>query len=584
MAVAAIRASRATDNTVSTAGSHLLALVARTANDDHMRIALQYCAFFPLAALSFAQEEQPRALQVRTEGATAGYTLFAPLQSGSTFLVDLDGEVVHEWKTEFGPGNAVYLLPNANLLRCVRVEDNAPFRGGGIGGRLQELAPDGSVVWDYSLATEGYHHHHDVEPLPNGNVLAIVWERLCPERAAELGRDPLWVEGDGWWVDAVLEIEPVRPDGGKIVWRWSSADHLIQDFSEEAAGFGEVPLHPERIDVNADHRDRPPETLAQKKAREEMERKMRALGYVGGDDDDEDKDARPQGGRGGSDWMHTNSIDYHEGLDLIVLSVRSLDEIWVIDHSTSTEEAAGTTGGDFSHGGDLLYRWGNPRTYGIQSAQQLFGQHDATWVEGPNGAPRIMVFNNGSGRPGDVSFSSVIELELPFDPESGFERVSGQAFAPAGPAWVYTAPEKSDFFSSFISGAQRLASGNTLIASGSKGRVFEVTREGEIVWEYVNPHGGDLPIERGGRGRRGGPGDRGPDGRGPDRRGPDDRGPDDRGRPDDRGPAGDRRPPGPPGARRGGGGPGGMAKGAMFRATRLAPDHPGVKGLLAEER
>ena len=456
-----------------------------------MRIALQSCVLLALAAVTFAQEEAPPALRVRTEEATPGYTLFAPLQSGSTFLVDLDGEVVHEWKTELGPGNAVYLLPSGNLLRCVRVEDNAPFRGGGIGGRLQELTPDGGVVWDYSLATEGYHHHHDVEPLPNGNVLAIVWERLSEERAIELGRDPAQIGEDGWWVDAVLEIEPVRPDGGKIVWRWSTADHLVQDLSEEAADFDEVPLRPERIDANADHRDRPPETVAQQRAREEMERKMRALGYVGGEDEDEEGES-PQGGRGGSDWLHTNSIDYHAGLDLIVLSVRSLGEVWVIDHSTTTEEAAGSEGGDFGRGGDLLYRWGNPRNYGMQSARQLFGQHDATWVEGEQGAPGILIFNNGSGRPGDVSYSSVIELALPFDAESGFERVGGRAFAPEAPAWEYTAPEKADFYSSFISGAQRLASGNTLIAEGASGRLFEVTRAGEIVWEYVSPHGGDL--------------------------------------------------------------------------------------------
>ena len=215
-------------------------------------------AILILAAASPTQEKELPALRVRTDGATPGYTLFAPLQSGSTFLIDLDGSVTHEWKTELSPGNAVYLLPSGNLLRCVRVEDNPPFRGGGIGGRLQELEADGSVVWDYSLATDVFHHHHDIEPLPNGNILAIVWERLSTSEAVKLGRDPEHIPENGWWVDAVLEIEPVRPDGGKIVWRWSSADHLIQDFSEEAGGYGEIPLHPERIDANVDHRDRPP--------------------------------------------------------------------------------------------------------------------------------------------------------------------------------------------------------------------------------------------------------------------------------------------------------------------------------------
>ncbi len=527
-------------------------------------------AILILAAASPTQEKELPALRVRTDGATPGYTLFAPLQSGSTFLIDLDGSVTHEWKTELSPGNAVYLLPSGNLLRCVRVEDNPPFRGGGIGGRLQELEADGSVVWDYSLATDVFHHHHDIEPLPNGNILAIVWERLSTSEAVKLGRDPEHIPENGWWVDAVLEIEPVRPDGGKIVWRWSSADHLIQDFSEEAGGYGEIPLHPERIDANVDHRDRPPETAAQRRAREEMERKMRALGYVGGDDDD-DKVERPQGGRGGSDWMHTNSIDYHSGLDLIVLSVRSMNEVWVIDHSTSTEEAAGSSGGALGHGGDLVYRWGNSRNYGMQAPRQLFGQHDATWVAGQGGVVSLQMFNNGAGRPGEVSFSSVIEIELPFDEKTGFQRTEGEAYAPEAPAWIYTAPTKANFFSSFISGAQRLPSGNTLIASGSKGRLFEVTREGEIVWEFLNPHGGDRRIKRGGP---------------PDRRdGPEDRDPGER-RTDDREPRGGRPgdggPPAPQGRRRGGGGPSRMAVGAMFRAIRISPEDPGIKALLGE--
>jgi hypothetical protein len=556
-----------------------------------MKTTLRADALLVLVALLQAQEGERTGSSLRTEQATPGYTLFAPLQSGSTFLIDLAGDVVHEWKTELNPGNAVYLLPSGNLLRCVRVEDNAPFRGGGIGGRLQELTPDGGVVWDYSLAHETYHHHHDVEPLPNGNVLAIVWEALTPARALELGRDPERVSSAGWWVDAVLEIEPVRPDGGKIVWRWSSADHLIQDLSEEYEGFGEVSQHPERIDVNADHREQPPESAAQRKQRAEMEAKMRALGYVGGDGEEgEDEEGavstlRSQGGGGGSDWLHTNSIDYDPEHDLIALSVRTLGEVWVIDHSTTSAQAASDRGGRFGRGGGLLYRWGNPRNYGRggDGDRQLFGQHDATFVDGAGDTPNLLVFNNGSGRPGDTNWSSVVEIALPFDPETGFHREEKSAFGPAAPVWTYSAPNKTDFYSSFISGAQRLAGGNTLIVSGAQGRLFEVTPSGEIVWEYLNPHGGDLRSGGSGGPKRRGPPPGGPGGgEGPRRtpRGGDGPagGPPRDGPPPERGP-GDGPPEG-----RGAGGHRDMAPGAMFRALRLSPDDPGIRALLGAGR
>ena len=82
--------------------------------------------------------------------------------------------------------------------------------------------------------------------------------------------------------------------------------------------------------------------------------------------------------------MHTNSIDYNEEFDQILISVRYFNEIWVIDHSTTTEEAAGHTGGNSGKGGDLLYRWGNPKNIGREPRviNSSLGQHDASWIEG----------------------------------------------------------------------------------------------------------------------------------------------------------------------------------------------------------
>ena len=83
---------------------------------------------------------------------------------------------------------------------------------------------------------------------------------------------------------------------------------------------------------------------------------------------------------------------------------------------------------------------------------------------------------------------------LPADSQGRYVRQGTKAFGPVGPVWSYTAPKKSDFFSSFISGAQRLSNGNTLICSGANGTIFEVTPEKEIVWKYVNPVNVNAPI------------------------------------------------------------------------------------------
>src|SRR5204863_10068517 len=62
------------------------------------------------------------------------------------------------------------------------------------------------------------------------------------------------------------------------------------------------------------------------------------------------------------------------------------------------------------------------------------------------------------------------------------------------PLWSYSAPNKPDFYSVLLSGAQRLPNGNTLLCSGSNGTLVEVTPEKEVVWKYINPtRGGFVP-------------------------------------------------------------------------------------------
>ena len=184
-----------------------------------------------------------------------------------------------------------------------------------------------------------------------------------------------------------------------------------------------------------------------------------------------------------------NAVAYNADLDQVALSSPNFSEIWIIDHSTTTAEARGHTGGRWGKGGDILYRWGNPRAYrgGTADDRRLFFQHNIQWI--PRGCPgegHLLVFNNGGGRK-PQEYSSVDEIVPPIDKDGNYIRMGGGHFGPAEPLWSYTAPDKKDFFSWFISGAQRLPSGNTLINAGAYGLVFEVTPEGETVWKFANP-------------------------------------------------------------------------------------------------
>jgi len=433
--------------------------------------------------------DDERGLKLNRDGACQGYTLIAPLRSRTVRLIDMEGETVHTWEVESPPGGGVYLLDNGHLLYCGRVDDNPRFRGGGIGGRLEEYDWEGRLVWSYQLANEYQTQHHDMEVLPNGNILFICWEYLAPEDALAAGRDPHALHGEGLWTGAVLEVRKTGSEGGEIVWEWHSWDHLVQDRDPDLDWYGLIAEHPGRIDINADHRDDPPLTRERLEELRRIELEMRALGYMG-EEEEEDEDEPHEAER---DWLHTNAVDYHAGYDLIALSTPHMNEIWIIDHSTTTEEAADEDGGRWGQGGNILWRWGNPKNYSAGGVRdrRLFYQHDPRFIEGPGGALHLTLFNNGGGRPNKESYSSVEELALPFDPESGFQREAGKAFGPEEPVWIYS--DGDNFFSSFISGAERLPNGNTLICSGAPGRVFEVTPEGEIVWEYWNPHGGDAP-------------------------------------------------------------------------------------------
>jgi hypothetical protein len=363
-----------------------------------------------------------------------------------TYLITSNGTVDHMWESDYLPGISVRWLGNDRILRSIRLGAGPGI--GGWGGGVQIQQADGTVTWDYRYNTNGHLSHHDIYALPNGNVLMIAWETKTQAEAIAAGRNPATVTSQGMMPDHIIEVKPTGPTAGDIVWEWHVWDHLIQDYDALKDNYGNVSQHPELVDVN-----------------------LVPNLWMG-------------------DWMHTNSIDYDPALDQLLISIPNFDEIWIIDHSTTTQEAAGHTGGRYGHGGDLLYRWGNPSRYraGTSADTKLFYQHGVSWIPaGLPGAGDILIFNNGDDRP-EGQYSSIDEITPPIDDNGSYHRDPGSAFGPVMQTWVYTADPPESLYADHLSDAQRLANGDTLICNGDTGVFFEVTPTGSTVWLYTSQY------------------------------------------------------------------------------------------------
>ncbi|MEO0107776.1 MAG: aryl-sulfate sulfotransferase [candidate division WOR-3 bacterium] len=383
-----------------------------------------------------------------TPDTSSGYTLFNPLTGTETYLIDNKGRLVHKWTSEYGTMGSAYLLENGNLLR--NVDLSPPVFG--MGGRYEILDWNSNVVWSYDYATSTVCCHHDGIMLPNGHVLLLAWEYKNRTQCIAAGRNPQRLVAGSMWPEHLIEIDTATKS---IVWEWHLWDHLVQDFDSTKANYGVVRDHPELVDIN--------------------------YGTAG-------------------DWIHANSLDYHEEFDQIMISAHNFNEIWVIDHSTTTQEARGHTGGRYGRGGDLLYRWGNPMAYraGDSSKQVFFTTHTARWIRnGLPGAGNIIVFNNGYRRPSG-NYSTVDEFTPPCDSLGFYEwPAPGTPFGPEQLTWSYGGSPREDFYAWNVSGEQRMPNGNTLICAGSPGIFFEVTRDSQIVWMYINPVANGVALNQG---------------------------------------------------------------------------------------
>jgi hypothetical protein len=391
-----------------------------------------------------------------------GYNLFYPHNQPHVFLIDNCGEIVNTWVDEplIRPGNSVYLQANGDLIKCSRyntVTDDVIWAGGG--GEFIEIRDwDNNLKWKFTLNDSLQRIHHDIAVLPNGNILALAWDRKLKSEAIAAGRDSAMINKGEIWPEAILEIQP-QGDSFLIVWEWHVWDHLVQDFDSSKANYGVISENPELININWGSNE------------------------------------------GTSSWMHANAIDYHPVLDQILISIPTFNEIWIIDHSTTTEEASGHSGGMSDRGGDLMFRWGNPAVYdrGGTEDQKLFFQHNAHWIDEHLDLShpyfgKIAIYNNRVG-PDSSTVNIIDPLFVDYAWMYGMD-LNG-TFLPSDYFWSYSHPDKAMMFSGGLSSIQFLNNGNWLINTALLGYAFEVALSGQIVWEYKVPLRGGNPVAQG---------------------------------------------------------------------------------------
>ena len=408
-----------------------------------------------------------------------GYTLYAPSggaggNSGTTYLKDASGNDIHTWSHDCGPASMPYLIPGEesglenSLLYYPCKSSNPSMDTGGTGGQIKIYNWDGDLLWDYEVSgtvdgttsSNSMQHHHDIQPLPNGNILIIAWERLHSSEWESLGVNGVDNSLNQVWMTVVLEVEPNFNTGGaEIVWEWYIKDHLIQNYNSNYDNYGTISQHPELMDANCG-----------------------TIGSSGG-----------PGGEPNGDWMHINAIDYNEELNQIVLSSRFQDEIYIIDHSTTTEEAASHSGGNSGKGGDFLYRWGNPQNYdrGNNSDHWLGDQHSINWIDNeyPGEGNLICFVNQYSGMN-----ASILEFVPPLLEDGSYYIEDGDPYGPSSYEWIEHATNNFNFSTAMQGGAFRLPNGNTLITDCDNAYIYEISENGNMEFDWTA--GGNNVIAR----------------------------------------------------------------------------------------
>ncbi len=427
---------------------------------------------------------------------------------------DESGEITvwHQWPNDLNhpQGSAGYLMDNGKALISGTQLADATLGPGGAGfppgahGELRILAADGRVLWAYNDLCEFDGEptlpgsalsclHHDLEPMPNGNILVSAYKKYFPDELAELGWDASQAVDSNapyLWLDVVYELKPIygrkalrRCDGAeyctKIVWQWEVADHT-------GTGVG-------KIDLNAIDSTNPAIPAL--------------LRY---------------------DQTHINSISYNPLRDEILISSFGYNELWIIDHSVNKRQAKGPAG-------DLLYRWGNPNTYDCNGSTDAatcsritLNQHDARWLydedigngrrighslrnggwrkandyhNGPwapgyqswfNSQPRVLLHNNNTGPGLPLGNTQILELDLPTDGYGNYVLNSNEPYGPVAADVIY-----GPFVNAFASGVHFLPDGDLLVTLTAFKQVTRIDGDDDIapdapekvLWSKLLPPG-----------------------------------------------------------------------------------------------
>ncbi len=354
-----------------------------------------------------------------------GYTLICTEGSTSATLVDTNGTTYHSWILgSVKTGYSAYMEKGGTLIRSIQTTNQ--LNGAAMCGAVQRVDWNGNQTWLFKYSSSTYCTHHDFCPMPNGNVLLISYDVKTAAQATQAGCS----RSTSIWPDKIVEIRQTGATTGEVVWEWCAWDHLCQSVNSAKDNYvSNVADHPELLNINYNTQQ---------------------------------------------DWMHMNGIDYNEELDQIAFSCHNLNEIFVIDHSTTTDLAKTHQGGNSGKGGDILYRWGNPAAYGKTGTKVLNVVHDVHWV--PQGHPYagcLAAFNNGG-----TSGKSTIDIVNA--PRNGYTytRADGAAFEPASYTYRRICSGKSNNMGS----SEQFPNGNMMICVAQSGLVYEIDSLGTTLW------------------------------------------------------------------------------------------------------